>query len=1262
MKDNEYNFYALTPIDDADIGVYESALDFVFAQDNVRNVAVSGSYGAGKSSVLASYKKRHSSKKFLHISLAHFLSASGKVDLSDEEMKTSTETMLEGKILNQLIHQISPERIPRTNFRVKKEISKKRNVVTVVLAAIGFILGLHTFLFTQWTGFVQSLTIEGLKNLLWFSGQPESRLIAGLGFCAVMGIFAYRFVKLQESRHIIKKADVSGVEIEIFEDSNESYFDKYLNEVLYLFENADADVIVFEDIDRYDSSGIFERLHEINRLVNNNLQNTKKAPLRFFYLMKDDIFINKDRVKFFDFIIPIVPIVDGSNSFNKFIECFEKSGLIGNKKTLIDLEFLQGLSLYIDDMRILQNICNEFLIYHGRLSTTEQDPNKMLALIAVKNLFPRDFADLQLGRGFMFEVIGGNGKDKLISFEKTALNNTIKTKSEELEAVNNELLFSDEIALLYHSKLYNAMQRNGYQRFSLNDDPQTCKQNIEQNRSNLRHYDAILDEYDARMVSSTINDNQKALKISVLETEIFDLKARLVRLTGLRLKDIITRANVKGLFEAVYKSETGNNDNDFNEIKDSPYFDLLKYLVREGFVDETYSDYMTYFYENSLTRTDKVFLRSVTDKKAKEAAYRLNNPKMIVSRLPVAYFEQEETLNYVLFDFLMADFSCDRTFVDKTKRLIQQIIENKCYGFILGYCEQSDQLIDIVKAFGAEWNSFLSDFFATLNVSDAPSDPKTKNDVFISRYAYTLLTLIGEDQQRISYLDEPSKERLVKYLSNDANFLTTDECNDQKIALGIQRLGICFKEINAETARCTLLGLIYKDNSYVINYGNIETMLRKFYSDADLKTLLTANYSVIMTEPNSPLSKYINANIDSYMEIFLAECNEEITDTPDNTISLLNNPDIVTEKKIAYISYLKTTLSDIRDIDDNALWSELFKNSTAIDYAAVNVVAYFTTKCKNIFDNTLVEYVNGKGTAITFDDCFESDDERKNVFSAIVESTLLSNHIYKGYLEQFVLYFSKFSVANLPYDKLKILDELDKIKMSAESLVFIREHYMDYLYTFIVRHIADYITVVSETDSFLRDEMLELLVKDISDNDKISLLRLETAAISISGKVYSDAVAAHIIKNNYSDDDFNQLIESYSSFGTQTKSAILEKVTNQIRNVLPLLATVDRQLLLVLFGSDKVVSKDKETLFTALASKASDSEIKQWLPWVDSSDFLALYDDSKRPRYENTEWNKCLLEIFKGRRLIRDYELSEQLGKFTITRWRKGESKDELLD
>ena len=83
-----------------------------------------------------------------------------------------------------------------------------------------------------------------------------------------------------------------------------------------------------------------------------------KKILRFFHLLRDDIFISKDRTKFFDYIVPVVPVVDSSNSYDQFISHLKKGGLFEK----FNENFLQGLSLYIDDMRLLKNIYNEFVI------------------------------------------------------------------------------------------------------------------------------------------------------------------------------------------------------------------------------------------------------------------------------------------------------------------------------------------------------------------------------------------------------------------------------------------------------------------------------------------------------------------------------------------------------------------------------------------------------------------------------------------------------------------------------------------------------------------------------------------------------------------------------------------------------------------------------------------------------------------------------------------------------------------------------------
>lgn len=407
-KTEKYIFEKLTPITDSNISVYESAINFAFEHDDVKNIAISGAYGAGKSSVLASYKDKHPNRKFMHISLAHFQNDQ-KAERFDTPVKDS---ILEGKILNQLIHQIPAEKIPQTNFRVKQSTGNKTIFFYTFAVALFLISLLHILFFNNWSRFVGVLPDGVIQHFLSISTSESFRLISG-GSCFIIScFFFFQILLTQKNKSIFKKLSFQGNEIEIFEESDDSYFDKYLNEVLYLFENVEENVIVFEDMDRFDANRIFERLREINTLVNIQRKKNNKAILRFFYLLRDDIFISKDRTKFFDYIIPVIPVVDSSNSYNQFISHLNKNHLL----SAFDAGFLQGISLYVDDMRLLKNICNEFLIYYNRLNTTELDCNKMFALITYKNLFPRDFSDLQLNRGYAVLQVGTGDSPLTIPF------------------------------------------------------------------------------------------------------------------------------------------------------------------------------------------------------------------------------------------------------------------------------------------------------------------------------------------------------------------------------------------------------------------------------------------------------------------------------------------------------------------------------------------------------------------------------------------------------------------------------------------------------------------------------------------------------------------------------------------------------------------------------------------------------------------------------------------------------------------------------
>ena len=164
---------------------------------------------------------------------------------------------------------------------------------------------------------------------------------------------------------------------------------------------------------------------------------------------------------------------------------------------------------------------------------------------------------------------------------------------------------------------------------------------------------------------------------------------------------------------------------------------------------------------------------------------------------------------------------------------------------------------------------------------------------------------------------------------------------------------------------------------------------------------------------------------------------------------------------------------------------------------------------------------------------------------------------------------------------------------------------------------------------------------------------MDTNPVSVKEKHYSDTVTAYILQNNYDARDIDYLLEVYESFGKQTQRMVFEMALNHIQNVLSILHDVDRQLLSALLITDNVDLDSKKTIFKTLALKASDAEIKQWLPCVANRDFLALYEKNKRPRFDKTVWNEDLLEILKERGLIADYNFNETIQKFTIRRRKK---------
>lgn len=1197
MSLNNFNFQKLTPTKSADLKIYREALDFVFKEDELKNIAITGSYSAGKSSVLETYKSQHQEKHFLHISLAHFeLITNEKAPqevTNTKQNQTYIEATLEGKILNQLIHQIDPNKIPQTHFKIKKKISNQKICFLSGLVTLFSMLITYILTFNNWIAFVQDLSNIRLQELLKFTQNKSFVFFSGI-ICVAIFIYAiYSLIKTQCNRNMFRKVNVQGNEIEIFACDDQSCFDKYLNEVLYLFENAGAHVIVFEDIDRFNNNQIFEKLREINFLINKKSNKT----IRFFYLLRDDVFDSKDRTKFFDFIIPIVPVIDSSNSYDQFISHFKKGGIF----ELLDEDFLQGLSLYIDDMRILKNIYNEFVIYYHRINTTDLDPNKMLAIIAYKNLFPRDFSQLQLNQGMVFSLF--DKKASFIEEEIGRLKKYLSEKKGEIEFLKQEHLISKhELDSIYDEK----RPKDYYGKKALNRQDQV--------------------EYDQRNLAI---ENKLNKRLGILEEELIHISNEITLVHNKQLREIVTRENIDLIFQITTINEIGIEKN-FHEIKGNEYFALLKYLIRNGYIDETYADYMTYFYENSLSRGDKIFLRSITDKKAKEYTYKLKNAKLIVTRIRMVDFEQEEILNFDLLEHLLKVSP-----VNLLNIIFIQLKSNKNFKFIGAFLDTEKELATFVMNLNLQWPEMLS--YAMTEGS------LTKKQIRL----YSIYTLYFSNDDSIQAVNVEGC--LTNYISNSFDYLEIGMPKIDKLIHGFILLNISFVSIDFDNANKALFDEVYQKSLYDINFENISLILQKVYLLKDESSFYSKNYSLVLKQPKSPLAKFVKKNMSKYIDCVLANSKGVINDDENVALLILNDSAVTMKQKNDYISLLQTSIISIVDVDKE-LWSSLLENHLVI-YSVDNIIEYYEEK--KALEYNIITLINSEESKLDFSQVMNKfgKDRAEKFFDATIVCKELYNRKYREIITSLGFYYDTFNVEGLETEKLRIIIDESIVLMNSETLLFIREKYSDQVLYYIKKNITQY-SEINTKEIFNFDEVIEILSwGDVTDDIKIKLLELTNEHVSILNKGYSIFVNVHILKNNLDPNDLHTLFATYVGWENSIQQVIYSLAIREIASISINPKVVSDELLRMLLVSNELNENQKVDLFIALLPNLGESLCKEYINLLGLVEYKKLFESRSRPRFVVNDTNWKLLTAFKDRGWIHEFqEEQEKTGYYKIMR------------
>lgn len=1010
-----------------------------------------------------------------------------------------------------------------------------------------------------WTDFIKDI------DWLTWTIHPIVRLSALVILFTLFFYGIFYLLKLQRDigfiKHLSLKSDKIETDIEVFsnETSKVSYFDRYLDDVIYLFKQSKADVIVFEDIERFNDSRIFEKIKELNIVINRKRKVCGESKLVFFYLVKDDLLESQERTKFFDFIIPVVPVVTTSNSYDKLIEILEDMELGEG----LDEKFLFNISLYLDDMRLINNICNEYLTYKESLSTPKLNPKKVFSMIVYKNIFPKDFSLLQKNQGYLYELL--HSKDEQLEERKNELSEKIQLLEKEIENAQTEQL-RDEVELyglnfqIPEGKSVIEVNGKSQAKFSsyhefimelLKEDSKiTSFSNFYDAHYNQSSIEETLDSVFPNKNSAEFQERLKNTKnkrnLPRLNDKLKSLQNELYELDRFRLSDVYESSIQIENFDSLYSES----------IKENPQFAIIPFLIRNTYIDETYQDYLTYFYDNKITKEEKEFIVNVISGRDGNYDISLTNTNEIVNRLALRDFRYSYVLNYNLFEYLLKSQQ-----KDDTERLAQIFQQKNILDFLIKFYKKLDIFTrnheyiyekENIKLFLEKWLEYnVSLFNECLEDKDAAPN---ENSLIIS-----LMNLVD-----LSDIPKKTKVLIAKYLINNQDILLPDmNYNVSQFNRNLSNIDIKFNEfINRDDSyEKIILDYIYQNNLYLISEKNLQFFihwnLKKGYTDYEFNhqnfELLNTNIAL------KPLLDYClssEENLLQYAKVYIELSNGKMDDHPSYIEQLLNH-DIIFQNEV--VKGEKKTIAEaiINSIPKLSIYYTGEKFNELSGENKLKLINYLVLKQKakvnsevvfNYFNITevinkyLIDFINQDPSFKLKKNIFLelSKDLQDDFVTQIVSANDLELAIYKSMLAGIKPHYEEFDEKGLSDERMSVLIDLKIIDFNTTNLDFIRTEYPSMRTYFIFKNIEKYLKI--EGDVHDEMELNDLLqYEGLDDSYKLQIIDI-LDYVSLKNQKFSIELITHILDSKFDINDFSYIIspDYYDNADESIKNKIRE--------------------------------------------------------------------------------------------------------------------------
>lgn len=892
-------------------------LNYEIGNPDVYNVAVVAKYGAGKSSAINTYLKRYRSEDVKKEKNPNKLGEPTqnqyvRISLSTFNNEKYNEQAIERSILQQLLYSRKKNELPNSKIERTNKTSIKNSLLITLFSTL--------FVFASViTGIEFSMFKENNQSIGLFGATWVKYLFLALSLIFFAGLFFYLF-----HRRLLKRFKYKDLEADFISDDKRNFptdlINKFIDEVLYFFECIDVNLVIFEDLDRLETTKIFAKLRELNLIINNSKKKSNK--ITFLYAVKDDLFESEEeRAKFFDFILPIIPVINPNTTYGRIDE---KLTDLKNENMKLSSRLMRGVSVYIPDMRILNNTFNDYIIMFDKIIADDSAPSylkadKLFALCLYKNLFPYDYALVEKNDGLIPKIIN---METLHARCLEKIENDIRKLKNDIEVINKTKLNSlEELFGIFIYELGKLRQIN----YGGSVDPWTIKTFKDLDFSTLRHPKHLRDYYNYGIdlngkseilapngerfedLEQKIIDKNKGL-LEQYKEEIAILEKRKQEILNWNFEKIVLENGIDFCFKNdTFKTE--ENKSNFSELQTR----YLKFMILQGFIDEHYIEYTSNYKSKLLSPSDTNLIQRI---QSGETNYHesVDNINQVLK-----YLDDEEFLRkYILFDGFLDNLDAIKKFSlnEKDKKykniitLLKNLEDESVKSFVINYINSSHQ-IDCI--------AFLKEMLSN-NIDYGLRLIREKGSLMLDRI-YLVLEILVQFNSNFKEIEE---DRDLKQFVSEHNFTWLEEVNANNNA---------FKFLNALQPKMLNLLLnkdsliqkyIIENNMYEINIHNLEVI---FLNDKNKEVFFTSNYSFIL---QTSQKDYILRNLEIYVKsILLDDSISCVYEEQKNIEQLLKNEEINIDIRKLLLNKANILIGDISEYPQE-LYDGIIKNNLIV--------------------------------------------------------------------------------------------------------------------------------------------------------------------------------------------------------------------------------------------------------------------------------------------------------------------------------------------